>query len=162
MLHGKRESLLYGEAFFCVMNDGTIRRMRSPRFDSGDSLHTNKKAPPLCGRAFSFGGGGGNRPLRHGLPVRSCVGSPRLAFAGILPALLTSSQRSPRFDPRDSLHTNKKAPPHCGRAFPFGGGGGNRTRVRRSSTEGVYMLIPVFVLVFRSSTGRDIRSAILL
>jgi hypothetical protein len=43
-----------------------------------------------------------------------------------------------------------------------GGGGGNRTRVRKSSTEGVYMLIPVFILASRSSTGRDIRSAILL
>jgi len=29
-----------------------------------------------------------------------------------------------------------------------GGGGGNRTRVRRSYTKGVYMLIPVFVLDF--------------
>ena len=56
----------------------------------------------------------------------------------------------------------KKAPPLCGRAFSIGGGAGNRTRVRRSSTEGVYMLIPVIVLAFRSSTGRDIRSAILL
>lgn len=43
-----------------------------------------------------------------------------------------------------------------------GGGAGNRTRVRRSSTKGVYMLIPVFDLAARSSTGRDIRLAILL
>lgn len=43
-----------------------------------------------------------------------------------------------------------------------GGGGGNRTRVRRSYTEGVYMLIPVFVLAIQSSTGRDIWTSILL
>jgi len=43
-----------------------------------------------------------------------------------------------------------------------GGGGGNRTRVRRSYTKGVYMLIPVFVLATQSSTGRDIRMSILL
>ena len=43
-----------------------------------------------------------------------------------------------------------------------GGGGGNRTRVRRSYTKGVYMLIPVFTLALRDSTGRDSRRPVLL
>jgi len=43
-----------------------------------------------------------------------------------------------------------------------GGGAGNRTRVRRSYTKGVYMLKPVFILGTQSSTGRDIRATILL
>lgn len=42
----------------------------------------------------------------------------------------------------------------------FGGGGGSRTRVRRSYTEGVYMLMPGFDLAARLSPGRDFRKAI--
>lgn len=58
--------------------------------------------------------------------------------------------------------TPENDPRETGLSFLNGGGAGNRTRVRRSSTKGVYMLIPVFVLAARSSTGRDIRLAILL
>ncbi len=42
----------------------------------------------------------------------------------------------------------------------IGGGGGNRTRVRRSYTEGFYMLMPGFDLTARPSPGRDFREAI--
>lgn len=45
-------------------------------------------------------------------------------------------------------------------AHAIGGGGGSRTRVRRSYTEGVYMLMPGFNLAARLSPGRDFREAI--
>jgi len=111
-----------------------------------------KKERAARGGPFMFGGGGGN--------ARRCAPRPSLMLrTGVTalrrPALACGSLVEP--GTRALIHTdsqNAEGPPK-GDPSSFGGGGGNRTRVREPSAPGSTCLSASIDLTERYPTGRE-------
>lgn len=78
----------------------------------------------------------------HLKPVIPDIGKPYLVAVSKHQAITLVEMKRPQKGPSPY----ELEPDYGSTSRKFGGGAGSRTRVRKSSTEGVYMLIPVFDL----------------
>ena len=111
------------------------------RITQQKAAFTNKKATARVAVSCVGGGGGRSRPS--------------LAFAALMLPCISDSNRVTRVQNFNIIRQNKKG--HLGVTLflLFGGGGGNRTRVRKSSAIGSTCLSTSISLTTSYPTGRE-------